>query len=230
MNRRDLIWNGQYVYYVDMILPHMRLAGHVRQGLQGLRPVGDRPADRELLLRHHQARVRPGDGAAEDLLRRRVPAVLGRRGPPSVEVPLAVAGAVLGKLDYDVLNVVALKKMATATTIAEASGRARTEIDEVLTGLSDQGLVVVAGDAALPTDAGRTRPAGQRRAAVRRRPRRRGRDGAGGAVRGGQRAVPAHDVGLAAGRRRADTRSPTTTPTPSTTARSSTGWTAWCSG
>jgi hypothetical protein len=27
MNRRDLIWNGQYVYYVDMILPHMRLAG-----------------------------------------------------------------------------------------------------------------------------------------------------------------------------------------------------------
>jgi hypothetical protein len=27
MNRRDLIWNGQYVYYVDMILPHLRLAG-----------------------------------------------------------------------------------------------------------------------------------------------------------------------------------------------------------
>jgi hypothetical protein len=27
MCRRDLIWNGQYVYYVDMILPHMRLAG-----------------------------------------------------------------------------------------------------------------------------------------------------------------------------------------------------------
>jgi hypothetical protein len=27
MPRRDLIWNGQYVYYVDMILPHMRLAG-----------------------------------------------------------------------------------------------------------------------------------------------------------------------------------------------------------
>ncbi|MCW2584090.1 MAG: hypothetical protein JWQ53_2880, partial [Klenkia sp.] len=27
MNRRDLIWNGQYVYYVDMILPHMRKAG-----------------------------------------------------------------------------------------------------------------------------------------------------------------------------------------------------------
>jgi hypothetical protein len=27
MQRRDLIWNGQYVYYVDMILPHLRLAG-----------------------------------------------------------------------------------------------------------------------------------------------------------------------------------------------------------
>ena len=27
MSRRDLIWNGQYVYYVDMILPHMRAAG-----------------------------------------------------------------------------------------------------------------------------------------------------------------------------------------------------------
>lgn len=27
MCRRDLIWNGQYVYYIDMILPHMRLAG-----------------------------------------------------------------------------------------------------------------------------------------------------------------------------------------------------------
>jgi len=27
MSRRDLIWGGQYVYYVDMIMPHMRLAG-----------------------------------------------------------------------------------------------------------------------------------------------------------------------------------------------------------
>jgi hypothetical protein len=27
MCRRDLIWNGQYVYYIDMILPHMRKAG-----------------------------------------------------------------------------------------------------------------------------------------------------------------------------------------------------------
>ena len=27
MCRRDLIWNGQYVYYIDTILPHMRKAG-----------------------------------------------------------------------------------------------------------------------------------------------------------------------------------------------------------
>lgn len=27
MSRRDLIWGGQYVYYVDMILPHLRRAG-----------------------------------------------------------------------------------------------------------------------------------------------------------------------------------------------------------
>ncbi|GAA1160056.1 hypothetical protein [Ornithinicoccus hortensis] len=27
MPRRDLIWNGQYVYYVDMILPYLRLGG-----------------------------------------------------------------------------------------------------------------------------------------------------------------------------------------------------------
>lgn len=27
MCRRDLIWAGQYVYYIDMILPHLRLAG-----------------------------------------------------------------------------------------------------------------------------------------------------------------------------------------------------------
>ncbi|MEU6698595.1 hypothetical protein [Pseudonocardia sp. NPDC046786] len=27
MCRRDLIWNGQYVYYIDMILPHLRKAG-----------------------------------------------------------------------------------------------------------------------------------------------------------------------------------------------------------
>jgi hypothetical protein len=34
MNRRDLIWNGQYVYYVDMILPHMRLAGTYEKACQ----------------------------------------------------------------------------------------------------------------------------------------------------------------------------------------------------
>jgi len=34
MNRRDLIWNGQYVYYVDMILPHLRLAGTYEKACQ----------------------------------------------------------------------------------------------------------------------------------------------------------------------------------------------------
>ena len=27
MPRRTLIYNGLYVYYIDMILPHLRLAG-----------------------------------------------------------------------------------------------------------------------------------------------------------------------------------------------------------
>jgi hypothetical protein len=36
MCRRDLIWNGQYVYYVDMILPHMRLAGSYEKACKDL--------------------------------------------------------------------------------------------------------------------------------------------------------------------------------------------------
>jgi hypothetical protein len=36
MSRRDLIWNGQYVYYVDMILPHMRLAGSYEKACKDL--------------------------------------------------------------------------------------------------------------------------------------------------------------------------------------------------
>lgn len=54
---------------------------------------------------------------------------------------------------YDVLNVVALKKMATAAAIAETVGLGVAAVDEVLGPLADQGLVVVAGGAALPTDA-----------------------------------------------------------------------------
>ena len=78
MYRRDLIWNGQYVYYIDMILPHLRLAGTYDEGLPRLRLLGDRPAGRELLLRHHQARLRPGDGTQQDLLRGGLPALPGR--------------------------------------------------------------------------------------------------------------------------------------------------------
>ncbi|MCW2867345.1 MAG: hypothetical protein JWR20_1533 [Marmoricola sp.] len=36
LSRRDLIWNGQYVYYIDMILPHMRLAGSYEKACQDL--------------------------------------------------------------------------------------------------------------------------------------------------------------------------------------------------
>ncbi|WP_395727540.1 hypothetical protein [Nakamurella sp.] len=54
---------------------------------------------------------------------------------------------------YDVLNVVALKKMATAAAIAETVGIGVAAVDDVLGPLAAQGLVVVAGGAALPTDA-----------------------------------------------------------------------------
>ncbi|MFR9805176.1 hypothetical protein ACL02T_23250 [Pseudonocardia sp. RS010] len=59
---------------------------------------------------------------------------------------------VLDKTDYDVLNVVALKKMATAQVVAAASGIAEDGVDAVLAGLAEQGLVVVAAGSALPTD------------------------------------------------------------------------------
>jgi hypothetical protein len=58
----------------------------------------------------------------------------------------------LDKLDYDVLNVVALKKMASAAVIAAASGIDAGEVESVLAGLADRGLVAVAAGAALPTD------------------------------------------------------------------------------
>jgi hypothetical protein len=59
---------------------------------------------------------------------------------------------VLDKTDYDVLNVVALKKMATPQVVAAASGVAAENVEAVLAGLADQGLVVVATGSALPTD------------------------------------------------------------------------------
>lgn len=54
---------------------------------------------------------------------------------------------------YDVLNVVALKKMATADAIARTLGLEASTVAVVLGALADQGLVVVAAGAALPTDA-----------------------------------------------------------------------------
>lgn len=58
----------------------------------------------------------------------------------------------LDKPDYDVLNVVALKKMAAAPTIAEVTGRGADEVEAALDRLAEQGLVVVAAGSALPTD------------------------------------------------------------------------------
>lgn len=58
----------------------------------------------------------------------------------------------LDKPDYDVLNVVALKKMATAPTIAEVCDRSTGEVEAVLDRLAGAGLVVVAAGSALPTD------------------------------------------------------------------------------
>lgn len=57
---------------------------------------------------------------------------------------------VLDKTDYDVLNVVALKKMAAADAIAGDTGRA--DVESVLARLEGLGLVVVAAGAAFPTD------------------------------------------------------------------------------
>ncbi len=60
---------------------------------------------------------------------------------------------VLDVAGYDVLNVVALKKMATASAVAAVLGTGVGAVDDALAGLASDGLVVVAGGAALPTDA-----------------------------------------------------------------------------
>lgn len=59
---------------------------------------------------------------------------------------------VLDKTDYDVLNVVALKKMVSAPTIAADTDLAAADVVTVLSGLSEQGLVIVAGESTLPTN------------------------------------------------------------------------------
>lgn len=58
----------------------------------------------------------------------------------------------LAKADYDVLNTVVLKKMATAPVIAQACGLDDGEAEAALGRLAGHGLVAAAGGAALPTD------------------------------------------------------------------------------
>jgi hypothetical protein len=58
----------------------------------------------------------------------------------------------LATTDYDVLNVVALKKMAAADAIAEDCGLAAATVDAVLVTLADQGLVITGAGSAFPTD------------------------------------------------------------------------------
>lgn len=81
-----------------------------------------------------------------------------------------MSATVSDKTDYDVLNVVALKKMATAQVVAAASGVAQADVEAAFDRLAAQGLVVVAGGAALPTDGAEpalATAAGVRYAAVR---------------------------------------------------------------
>jgi len=78
--------------------------------------------------------------------------------------------AALDNADYDVLNVVVLKKMATADVVAAACGTAPDAVGAALDRLAERGLLVVAGGAALPTDEAAptlTAAAAQRYAAVR---------------------------------------------------------------
>lgn len=53
---------------------------------------------------------------------------------------------------YEVLNAVALKQMATASAVSEATGVALDDVEAVLAELAGSGLVFMAGDSALPTD------------------------------------------------------------------------------
>lgn len=59
---------------------------------------------------------------------------------------------VLDKSDYDVLNVVALKKMVAPAAVAADTGASVPDVGSVLERLVERGLVIVAGDAAFPTD------------------------------------------------------------------------------
>ncbi|HOZ58614.1 MAG TPA: hypothetical protein PKY70_10535, partial [Nakamurella multipartita] len=58
----------------------------------------------------------------------------------------------LSKTDYDVLTIVALKKMASASAVAAATGHPEAAVDQALTSLAARELVARAGGAALPTN------------------------------------------------------------------------------
>ncbi|HEY7812593.1 MAG TPA: hypothetical protein VIC62_05105 [Nakamurella sp.] len=58
----------------------------------------------------------------------------------------------LDNTGYDVLNVVALKKMAGPQVIARDAGVEVTTVQAVLAALAEQGLVALGAGAALPTD------------------------------------------------------------------------------
>lgn len=60
---------------------------------------------------------------------------------------------VLDETGYDVLNVIALKKMASPQVVAHDARIDTDTAERTLAALADQGLVVVAGAMALPTDA-----------------------------------------------------------------------------
>ena len=62
------------------------------------------------------------------------------------------APSALSRTDYDVLNVVVLKKMATVEAVTAACGREASDVSTALAGLADRGLLVFAAGAALPTD------------------------------------------------------------------------------
>ena len=59
---------------------------------------------------------------------------------------------VLDKTDYDVLNVVALKKMVAADVIAGDTGMTASDVGSALERLAGQGLVVDAAGAVFPAD------------------------------------------------------------------------------
>lgn len=59
---------------------------------------------------------------------------------------------VLDKLEYDVLNAVTLKKMASAPVVARVCGAAVSQVDAVLSDLAEHGLVALIDGSALPGD------------------------------------------------------------------------------